>query len=85
MSNLPGNPHYGDALVSMGQAVRNMPSEPEKLVLLGQADAALTLAFEQRTANLIAFAGTGDLAHDVRVRLNRTIADRMGLAGGGTK
>ena len=65
MSHLPGNPHH--AL-----------SEAAQTEHVAQAHATLALAYEQRTANLIAVAKwTNGL--DVASNLMDQVAERMGL------
>lgn len=59
MSNLPGNPHEEDTMVYSVEASQIQAHEDhERLILAQQATthATLALAYEQRTANLIAVA-----------------------------
>lgn len=55
MANLPGNPHYAEAVTQM-DVVEDMTIQE-----VIQAEATLAVAFEQRTANLISLAQLGIL------------------------
>jgi hypothetical protein len=73
-SNLPGNPHFSEANHDNGTENYNL------------AQAVLALAFEQRTANIIAalqpirIAGTELLASREQATLQcSTVAKRLGL------
>lgn len=63
MITMPGNQY--------ANATHRQPSGPI-------ADAMLALAFEQRTANLIAYAADVDVIRDDE-RLNAAIRDRLGM------
>lgn len=59
MSNLPGNPHMDDAMNYSCAASEIMAHEDHERGILAQqatTHATLALAYEQRTANLIAVA-----------------------------
>jgi len=59
MSNLPGNPHMDDAMTYSCAASEIMAHDEQERALYAQqatTHAILVLAYEQRTANLIAVA-----------------------------
>ena len=75
MSNtLPGNPHCG-VLTNTGYT-----TETPEFAATCQIEATLALAFEQRTANLIAFYGDGGQG-EAYVELHNQIVARLGLGG----
>ena len=60
MSNLPGNPHFAwaaDTLESLEQAEGTYLNPDEHALQTASVEATLALAYEQRTANLIAVFG----------------------------
>lgn len=78
MSNLPGNPHYSEDW-GRGIDVGYHGDQAQSEVLAAQVDATLALAYEQRTANLIALADLtmhGGLNPDYDME---TIYNRLGL------
>lgn len=56
MSNMNGNPHYSDASSPGIYYSTRRLEEDADVIALAQVEATLALAFEQRTANLIALA-----------------------------
>lgn len=59
MNSLPGNPHYGNAdgiVDAVVFSADGSPMQTTEFLLSDLKDATLALAFEQRTANLIAYA-----------------------------
>lgn len=59
MSNLPGNPHAENVEVVLMQTVLSSDDSGTQTIeslLMDNANATLALAYEQRTANLIAVA-----------------------------
>lgn len=71
MSNLPGNPHYSEDW-GRGIDIGYHGDQAQSEVLAAQVDATLALAYEQRTANLIAAIDTLGISR-------AQIADRLGL------
>lgn len=78
MSNLPGNPHAAIAhrAKNLNAMARGDGEDRPDLLVRMQAEATLALAYEQRTANLIAAYGTSDLIEF------DTILARLGLLDG---
>ena len=77
--NLPGNDHYGYANADLMEAYESDPGPTsEAHTTAANVQAALALAYEQRTANLLKFAEV--LAHS---KLNKATTDdlreRLGL------
>lgn len=78
MSNLPGNPHAENVEVVLMQTVLSSDDSGTQTIeslLMDNATATLALAFEQRTANLIAvmaLAGTKE-------KIWQEVYDRLGL------
>lgn len=56
MSNLPGNPHADAAYIA---EVTLHYDAPEQLLAAAQVEATMALAYEQRTANMIATQAMG--------------------------
>lgn len=79
MSDLPGNPHEEDAMMYSCEASEIQAHEDHERPILAQqatTHATLALAYEQRTANLIAYVETfgGGIEYetiwaDIRARL----------------
>lgn len=91
MSHLPGNPHYESSygtLVRIEGKTMTYP-ESENTLRGAQVTATLALAYEQRTANLIATLQVGavdmtDWPQQVIDNFHRTsieISQRMGIEG----
>lgn len=78
MSPLPGNPHY-DACIEVVERLAQSRTETEKILRSAeglQVTATLAVAFEQRTANLIAYvvgiddtSATIPVVNEIRARL----------------
>lgn len=86
MTTMPGNPHHDTG----AWAAELVPSnqEPQDDATVAIAYATLSLAHEQRTANLIAIWQTGDINSDgevygilgeKRMEIWREIAERLGF------
>ncbi len=81
MSGMDSNTHYSTA----EYAVELVPSNREPILdaTVAQAYATLALAYEQRTANLIALYGTPGASSQLTVaqweQLTTDILDRLGL------
>ncbi|UXM92529.1 hypothetical protein [Paenarthrobacter sp. JL.01a] len=76
MDTLKGNPHADDGMRYAAEASEhNAWNYEDRLIMatMANAFATLALAHEQRTANLIAFYGYGDIV-DLE-----TITERLGL------
>lgn len=75
MSQLPGNPQYDNVIDNIVKNGTNNVSD-QKFCAMIQTQATLALAYEQRTANLIAYvAGIDDtsatipVVNEIRARL----------------
>lgn len=84
MSNLPGNPDYENAKLSLAGTVLSADDQASTLesILIDHAHATLALAYEQRTANLIALAQLHVTAEGSSVDLGddvEEIAERLGM------
>ena len=92
MSAMDGNPHYAlasDRLESQQQAAGSFLNPDETAMQSASIGATLALAYEQRTANLIAYeAGLAKAFHDDKLSENGfrlwklvadQIAERLGL------
>lgn len=87
MSDLPGNPYLRGAF-SLDCTVEDWMTDEGvtdatmlATVIDRQAEATLALAFEQRTANLIAVAVAQDQRGVVGDRYWEEVAERLGLGG----
>lgn len=81
MSNLPGNPHAENVELVLLQTVLSSDDSGTQTIeslLMDNANATLALAYEQRTANLIAYVEKIDDQTLVR-ELCAEIAHRLGL------
>ena len=84
MSGKSGNPHVDNAALivqRIEEEVAWYDDNPEAL-LRAQIQATRALAYEQRTANLIAFYGDGpkvDAGDPAYAELNKQIVERLGL------
>ena len=76
---MPGNPH-AEAAQPIYSSHQTHEQVQESLVYT-QREATLALAFEQRTANLIAYATAQDQRGVVGDRYWEEVADRLGLGG----
>lgn len=93
MSELPGNPHYesADSLANHAHGLDEL--DANGLSGLANAEATLALAYEQRTANLIAVLNMSPVdmtdwpkqAAKNFFELNRTITQRLGMRNGDTQ
>lgn len=77
MSHLPGNPHYTQSFGALQriEGVRMTYQESENTLRGAQVTATLALAYEQRTANLIAMQAlrvTTGRANEIQQRLGAT-------------
>ena len=88
MSSIPGNPHVDDiarATVLLNEALKPVEDDEEVLAMHGMAfqrsavSATLALAYEQRTANLIALFGMENVADLNYGNLRKQIFERLGL------
>lgn len=82
MNKLPGNPYSDEAQKTAAYYTgRNVETDTD-VIALGQMGATMALAFEQRTANLIAWHAfidaQGDLP-DHTAEISKQIQERLGL------
>jgi len=90
MSNLPGNPDYDNAKLALASTVLSADDDAATIqsILIDHASATLALAYEQRTANLIAVATAvgGDGIYQLDPALigaaQQEIAKRLGMGQG---
>lgn len=68
---MPGNDHYADSVKDLHAMLGSTE--------VAQAEATLALAYEQRTANLIAILADPDLVGHGRLALRTEILGRLGL------
>lgn len=83
MSELPGNPHYesADSLANHAHGLDEL--DANGLSGLANAEATLALAYEQRTANLLAFLGDGQFQHAHIIQ--ELAVKRLGIRNGDTQ
>lgn len=78
---MKGNSHYADAEAPGKYYLNRNLAEGAEVIALGQVEATLALAFEQRTANLLAFYAMiprGSTDSDT-IALHQDILERLGL------
>ncbi len=87
--SMTGNKHYAEAVAAeLYYSHRNVDTDADTIAL-GQLEATLALAHEQRTANLIAYQANVESSYFNKLTtsrssqandLNRQILERLGLA-----
>lgn len=85
---MSSNPHYAEARKTEGYYVHKNVGADAEVIALGQLEATLALAYEQRTANLIAYQANVEQSYFKTLQkarsgqanaLNRQIIERLGL------
>lgn len=84
MNSLPGNPYIGEpdgdgVIDAVVLSADNSPMQTTELLLDHLKNATLALAFEQRTANLIAWTSTPGTRPTEW--MEKAIAERLGFDG----
>ena len=80
--DVPGNSHYREAVASVDLIPVGYAANGETWAARAQAEAALAVALELRTANLIAFYAAGPVPGDSAAawsRIRDEIVQRLGI------
>lgn len=88
MNNLKGNPHYDGVVQSLDLTHLSSDDSGTQTIeslLLDNAHATLTHAYEQRTSNMLSALMLLAKSSDERAKLDEAIRARLGLTEGGAK